>query len=1202
MPGKQDSIVKTVYVEQPVADFAMDGIVYKTSIGFNDLTTGGIVTTWFWNFGDPQSGKLNIDYSPAPRHIFDSAGTYNIMLVVSTSGGCIDTIIKTIQILSEQTPVADFSAPTFNPYIQASLKLVDQSLYKPTSWKWTFSPNYVTFLNGSSDTSENPEISFDSLGTYDVYLDATNSAGTGSINKQFVVKNYTAPVANFVGDPDTVLVGQTVNFTDLSSNDPTSWAWNFGDTASGNSNTSALQFPTHQYASKGNYSVSLTATNPAGSNTASKSKYIVVNNDFKMCDNSASSTNGMSGNIYDSGGPTGNYNDGSNCGFLIKPYCSGKIVLNFTSFNMLTGDVLQVFEGVDETGKPLHPGNGFSGSSLPGTLISTAGAIFLKEITDANSNSTGFAASWTAFANSKPNARVLADTIAYINSPFTFKNGTTQGLANTYSWDLDLDGVYDAYGPQATTTFASTGKQTVRLKVENCAGIDSVTFTVNVKTPTQVPVANFSVDRDTVLPVDMVTFTDKSTNGPTSWLWDIQPAGNFFFYSGDEYSQNPQVGFITSGNYTVCLTATNAVGSSQIFCKQNVVIVKEKAQLCLFPYTSDVAAGVMYDSGDLNGDYSNNENCGYVIQPCADVITLHFNSFNYAAGDYLTIYDGIDNTGIPLFNGSGYTGTTLPPDLAAYSGAMYVETNSGPSGTAPGFDAEWNSTPATYPVAGFTAPSLAYTQGSITDFKNTSVGTRNAWAWDFDGDGITDATTKDASWSYVNPGNYKVTLTATNCLGTDVFTFNITVQDPTAAPVAGFKASMSNPSLTDVVSFADTSSNGPNTWNWTFTPNTVNFINGTSNISKNPQVTFADTGWYDVCLAVSNNLGSDQTCHNQSIYAINYCTPNPTAAANVGISKVQLGSINKNSVMVGGYQDFTSTDQTQLERRSTATIYMEKSSVGLNQSWKVWIDFNQNGSFADAEDQVVSIASTSNAQESASFQIPRDALKGFTRMRVGVSAGNNSNGPCNNSFGEYEDYRIEIIDDITKPIITLNGSNPDTVELGYNYYNPGAIAMDNCDGNISANLVVVSNVNTSATGIYQITYDVTDSSGNKADQVTRLVWVSPDATAPVITLYAGSTLTWPVNTAFVDPGFTATDNIDGNVTTNVQVTGSVDVNHPADFTITYTVTDAAGNSGTATRLVQVRDTIAPVITLNGNSTMVMTVGMPFTDPGSHCYR
>jgi PKD repeat protein len=79
-----------------------------------------------------------------------------------------------------------------------------------------------------------------------------------------------APTANFTFAPQGPVMGNAVQFTDTSTGTPTSWAWNFGDPASGGSNTSAAQNPTHTFAAAGSYNVSLTATNASGSNTTQK--------------------------------------------------------------------------------------------------------------------------------------------------------------------------------------------------------------------------------------------------------------------------------------------------------------------------------------------------------------------------------------------------------------------------------------------------------------------------------------------------------------------------------------------------------------------------------------------------------------------------------------------------------------------------------------------------------------------------------------------------------------------------------------------------------------------------------------------------------------------------------------------------------------------------------------------------------------------
>jgi len=79
------------------------------------------------------------------------------------------------------------------------------------------------------------------------------------------------PVADFVGNPTSGYAPLTVAFTDLSTGNPTSWSWAFGD-----GGTSAAKNPSHQYTAVNTYTVSLTATNAQGSNTKTKPNYITV--------------------------------------------------------------------------------------------------------------------------------------------------------------------------------------------------------------------------------------------------------------------------------------------------------------------------------------------------------------------------------------------------------------------------------------------------------------------------------------------------------------------------------------------------------------------------------------------------------------------------------------------------------------------------------------------------------------------------------------------------------------------------------------------------------------------------------------------------------------------------------------------------------------------------------------------------------------
>jgi len=104
-----------------------------------------------------------------------------------------------------------------------------------------------------------------------------------------------------------------------------------------------------------------------------------------------------------------------------------------------------------------------------------------------------------------------------------------------------------------------------------------------------------------------------------------------------------------------------------------------------------------------------------------------------------------------------------------------------------------------------------------------------------------------------------------------------------------------------------------------------------------------------------------------------------------------------------------------------------------------------------------------------------------------------------------------------------------------------------------------------------------------------------DTTKPVIKLNGNSPVTVEAGSTYTDDNATVTDNVDAT-NTALTGTGAVDTSKVGSYTITYNVTDAAGNAATAvTRIVNVVDTTKPVITLNSNSTVIVEAGSTYTD-------
>ena len=193
---------------------------------------------------------------------------------------------------------------------------------------------------------------------------------------------------------------------------------------------------------------------------------------------------------------------------------------------------------------------------------------------------------------------------------------------------------------------------------------------------------------------------------------------------------------------------------------------------------------------------------------------------------------------------------------------------------------------------------------------------------------------------------------------------------------------------------------------------------------------------------------------------------------------------------------------------------------------------------------------------------------------------------------------VDVIADITSPVISLLGINPVNIELGSVYVDGGATALDNIDGNITTSITATSTVNTNVVGNYTVTYNVSDTAGNAATALVRTVNVTADATRPVITMLGATPINIELGSAYVDAGATALDNIDGPLA--VITSNPVNVNLVGSYTITYDAMDAAGNMAVqAARTVNVTlDVTRPVIALLGTSPINIELGASYVDAGA----
>ena len=390
---------------------------------------------------------------------------------------------------------------------------------------------------------------------------------------------------------------------------------------------------------------------------------------------------------------------------------------------------------------------------------------------------------------------------------------------------------------------------------------------------------------------------------------------------------------------------------------------------------------------------------------------------------------------------------------------------------------------------------------------------------------------------------------------------------------------------------------GTSTWTTIAVTGISSTINGLSTVTQ------YEAQIRSKCSGGGNSAYSSSVNFTTTDVQLNYCNSASTNTNDEFISRVQLNTID-NASGAQFYSDFTSISTT-LTKDSQYTITVTPTWTGTvyNEAYSVWIDYNRDGDFTDAGEQVWTQGNTQASPVSGNFIIPTSAVENSTRMRVSMKY-NALPSACETfTYGEVEDYTVIIEGsgpDTEAPILTLNGASTLNLDPGDTYNEQGALALDNVDGDISANVIIGGDtVNTNTLGTYIVTYNVSDAAGNAAIQVTRTVNVA-DSTSPVITLIGTSTLNLNVGDTYTEQGATATDNYDGNLTSSIVTTGNVDTSTAGTYFVQYNVSDSSGNAAIeVVRTVNVaEDTTAPVITLVGASAINLNVGDTYNEQGA----
>jgi len=795
--------------------------------------------------------------------------------------------------------------------------------------------------------------------------------------------------------------------------------------------------------------------------------------------------------------------------------------------------------------------------------------------------------------------------------------------------NIDTAKYYDNF----TYTFNRPGLWLVRLTAVNALKRDSLRDSIEkwiyVDTPSRKPKASFIAFKKVVGVSDFTNLYDLSNYGPNSWNWWFSPGCNRCTQTTLGYGNNlilpnsdPNPIFYAKdpGVYDICMQAGNVRGLDTICLKQYISVVNSY-KLCstnLLNLT-DTAGLIFATNGPIQSyDRSLITNAcqGALINPCADSIYLFLERIKLYPGDSVDVFDGASSSGRKLasFGGTSLAGVPLSIRNLKAGRQAYVryriQNAANPTGyDSAGFSLRWSSRPASYrkPVANFKLPDTLYSQAPLV-YENKSTGDLAQYSWDTDGNGtfgnpnqtpLNDSTTFQPTRTFVitTAALRRICLAVYNCVGSDTVCKNVMFLPIQNAPKARFEISKRTGFVTDTFRLFDRSLNGPNQWKWYVTlggvPNTAKVNPSDIVTGQNPIIQFKQAKKYTIHLWVKNDRGTDSTMYLDYVDVGSYDQPNVVnsgdATNGIGISRVILNGGGIDMTFPNPYSPKseyitgTSNPFGRFYKGVNYSVTVQRPGNNASADYKVWVDFNRNGSF-DASEEILSKKNSTNVIETGNtFSIKNDQVLGTMRMRVGVGL-SNANPLLNYSvtyMGSFKDFDILFDVDTIQPVIALKGKVRIETEINQPYVDPGVTASDNLEGDISSKFETIGTVDITKTGPNYISYIVRDLYGNVSDTVRRTVFVVLNQRGPKLTLNGGN-LRMLVNTKFNEPGYTATDNLGNDIRQLVQKSTDLDTTQVGTYNILYNITDADGFSVLRNRTVTVIDSLAPSIVAKQN--------------------
>jgi PKD repeat protein len=343
-----------------------------------------------------------------------------------------------------------------------------------------------------------------------------------------------APLADFTSNRTVICPGNTINFTDLSSFNPTTWSWSVSPSTGVTINTATSQNPSITFANAGTYTVTLVATNANGSDSEIKNAYVTV---------SGTQALPLSEGFVSATFPPTNWTSNNINGdaiFWTRTTTAGgqgsAESMIFDNYN------LDAAGARDEIQTPKYSFSGLTSATLtfdvayrPYDNVTYTDSLAVLVSTDCGQTFTQVYMKGGATL-----ATVAGTQTATIFVP----SGTTQWRNETVS--------LNAYAGQTNVMVAFQNRghwgQAIYVDNINISGVGGAA-----------PVANFT-SASTKCTGTAIAFTDATTNSPSSWAWSCAPSAGVTVTTAT--TQNPTMTFASGGTYTVSLTATNAFGSN----------------------------------------------------------------------------------------------------------------------------------------------------------------------------------------------------------------------------------------------------------------------------------------------------------------------------------------------------------------------------------------------------------------------------------------------------------------------------------------------------------------------------------------------------------------------------------------------------------------------------------------------------------------